>query len=517
MIHDPARHRPLVSILRSDRPMATYLLTWNPERWPKIPDDIRTLESLIAATKAGETPVLDWNTGRNGQVKVEDRVFLVGVNTVHGIVGAGIVAKCRGKEPHFDVPDKEAYAIDVQWQNVLDVADVLPMDDLTWGKLGIKLPLLESGRKVPEQSSDDLEQLWNRHLIAVGRAPKDRLPSDDSFAVPMLFLRIGWMRFYEGLSDDDPIHGGGSFVRQHGYGHEMFNFLPFDGRFFGYVRPTSGGGADNEFVDGGGIKLERIVSAARKDSELHRVLVIWLSSDPEGGTFIVGWYRNATVYREHQASPSNSNRMYKGEAFGYYVSAAASDVVRLETTARNFAVPSHEKGGIGQSNVWYANDPEQHGTLRQNVLRYVESRTLPQEEELKPGGTSHQPDPLLRCKVEKAAVDVTTAHFEQQGYSVDSHEKDNLGWDLFAVCGKRELRLEVKGLSGSEICVELTPNEFAQMQEWRTSYHVCVVTNALTDPQLAVFGYSPESGKWQDDRKRTLQISKIIAARCSVE
>ncbi|HEV3006156.1 MAG TPA: DUF3883 domain-containing protein, partial [Pirellulales bacterium] len=77
-------------------------------------------------------------------------------------------------------------------------------------------------------------------------------------------------------------------------------------------------------------------------------------------------------------------------------------------------------------------------------------------------------------------------------------------------------RLEVKGLSGNQICVELTPNEFAQMQNWRDSYCLCVVTNALTDPQIAVFEYSPESGTWQDDQKRTLDISPITAARCRV-
>jgi len=87
---------------------------------------------------------------------------------------------------------------------------------------------------------------------------------------------------------------------------------------------------------------------------------------------------------------------------------------------------------------------------------------------------------------------------------------------LLATRGNRQLRLEVKGLAGSEICVELTPNEYAAMRKWRYTYHVCVVTDALTDPKLAVFSYSPESGKWQDDRKRTLRISEIVAARCSV-
>ncbi|MDX1944232.1 MAG: DUF3883 domain-containing protein [Pirellulaceae bacterium] len=283
-------------------------------------------------------------------------------------------------------------------------------------------------------------------------------------AVPMLFLRIGWMRFYEGLSDDDQIHGGGAFVREHGYGHEMFNFLPFNERMYGYVRPTSGGSAENDFVDGSGIKLERI-GAAKRDHEQSGVLVVWVSSPPEGGAFIVGWYRNATVYREHQSPQDGSNRTYKGETFGYYASAAASDVTLLEITARTFPVP-RGKGYMGQSNVWYADDPEHGPAFRQDVLRFIESRQLPPVEKPKSGGAARQMDPLLRCKVEKAAIEVTTAHFRQQGYAVDSHEKDNVGWDLLATYGNRQLRLEVKGLAGSELCVELTPNEYAQMKKW---------------------------------------------------
>lgn len=334
----------------------------------------------------------------------------------------------------------------------------------------------------------------------------------DPFAVPMLFLRIGWMRFYQGLSDNDHIHGGGTFVRERGYGHEMFNFLPVNGQVFGYVRPTRGSG---KYVDGAGIKLERM-GASRTDAQLNGVLVVWVSSPPEGGTFVVGWYRNATVWRECQP-PNDPTRSYKGEGFGHYVSALADDVTLLEKTARNFPIPYHRSGGMGQSNVWYADDPDDHRTLRLDVLRYVESRQLPRQEPTTSGGKPCQPDPLRLAKVEKAAIELTTAHFQRQGYVVDSHEKDNLGWDLLASCGTRELRLEVKGLTGAEICVELTPNEFAKMQKWRDSYYVCVVTNALTDPQLAVFGFSPESSKWQDDRKRTLQIQEIVAARCKLE
>jgi hypothetical protein len=129
--------------------------------------------------------------------------------------------------------------------------------------------------------------------------------------------------------------------------------------------------------------------------------------------------------------------------------------------------------------------------------------------------TPRQPDPLLRQRVEQIAVETTTAHFTHLGYRVESVENDNVGWDLNAVLGKQDLKLEVKGLSGSQTVVELTPNEFAAMGEHRKSYRVCVVTTALTKPCLEIFAYSPDSRQWKSSKRRVLHIEKIIAARCS--
>jgi len=70
-------------------------------------------------------------------------------------------------------------------------------------------------------------------------------------------------------------------------------------------------------------------------------------------------------------------------------------------------------------------------------------------------------------------------------------------------------------LSGSQIVVDLTPNEYAAMRAYQESYRVCVVTNALTAPYLEVFSYSPDSRQWESPERRVLNIQEIIAARCS--
>ena len=54
----------------------------------------------------------------------------------------------------------------------------------------------------------------------------------------VVFLNVGWMDNYQGLNGD-PIKGGGSFPKTRRYGHEIFNFQPHNGRYYGYGRPAS--------------------------------------------------------------------------------------------------------------------------------------------------------------------------------------------------------------------------------------------------------------------------------------
>jgi hypothetical protein len=212
--------------------------------------------------------------------------------------------------------------------------------------------------------------------------------------------------------------------------------------------------------------------------------------------------------------PLGSGRIHNDEEMGFYISATEGDSTLLPKDARHFPVPTGGKGELGQSNVWYADDPAVHGQFRRQVLDYIAKRELPTLPTGNGGGSPKQPDPLLRQKVEKAAVKKTTAHFRSIGYKVGSFEKDNVGWDLEAIRGQIKLRLEVKGLSGPELCVELTPNEYAKMREYRQSYRICVVTNALSKPRLDVFAFSPDSQRWEDQDGRPLAIDEIVAARC---
>lgn len=278
---------------------------------------------------------------------------------------------------------------------------------------------------------------------------------------------------------------------------------------YGYAQPPG----SRDHWDEARINLTRL-GASDRDASVSGVLAVWVATSPEGGACVVGWYRNATVYRDHQPAPVGSARRHSETDCGYYVTARSEDAILLPTDERVFSVPQKGKGAFGQSNIWYADDAEQHREFRLNVFQYVETRRVliaPQPEGSSP---ARQPDLLLRQRVEQVAIETTAAYFTGLGYRVDSVEKDNLGWDLEAVLGKRDLKLEVKGLSGSQIEVELTPNEYAMMREHRDTYRVCVVRTALTEPKLEIFYYSKESGQWESADRRVLRVQEIVAARC---
>lgn len=95
------------------------------------------------------------------------------------------------------------------------------------------------------------------------------------------------------------------------------------------------------------------------------------------------------------------------------------------------------------------------------------------------------------------------------------HERDNVGWDLEATLDNRKLKLEVKGLSGSELVVELTPNEYTKMNANRDTFRLCTVTSALTQPGLSIFQFSIESGRWETSDCRMLEVTEVVSARCT--
>ncbi|MDX2387789.1 DUF3883 domain-containing protein [Sinorhizobium medicae] len=113
----------------------------------------------------------------------------------------------------------------------------------------------------------------------------------------------------------------------------------------------------------------------------------------------------------------------------------------------------------------------------------------------------------------------------QLGALSGSQDRPAVHLDLEATGADGEvLKIEVKGLSGSDLIVELTPNEFAQMQsaEHRKDYIIYVLLEALQRTAKAqIFRHDAIRSKgadlaWLNDDGEILTIERRIAARLSL-
>ena len=317
----------------------------------------------------------------------------------------------------------------------------------------------------------------------------------------ILFFNTAWMDFYEGISEGTEIHGGGSYIKEFGYGHEIYNFKNIKGKVYGYAQPN---GRNN---------LERI--GAKKGADyISGVLLIFTATHKDGGTYIVGWYRNATVYRDYQET-NMKERRYVDEYIGYYAVADAKNVVLLNRDERVMlfeAIP-RSKGGMGHSNVWYA-DADNMKDFKKRVIQFVD--TYEKRRVRRQFLVNKNRDSNLRKAVETSAIQKVQHYYLNLGYEVESKESEKVGWDLEVKRKRTILRVEVKGISGGIISVELTPNEYKKMMQYKDSYRLAIVTNALTEPVLYVFFFSPEKNEWINNDGDILEIENIISARCFI-
>lgn len=310
----------------------------------------------------------------------------------------------------------------------------------------------------------------------------------------LLFANIGWMEHYKGNCDADMIVGGGSYDNKDK--HEAFNFQDFKGTCYGYVQT----------VRNAKISLSRIDNTVSNSaSKINNVLVVWVASRPDsGGTYIVGWYNNATVYADY-CSSNNAKR----NQYGYNITARKDDCVLLPVDSRTMNVPRATvkgKGFLGQSNVWYADyDDASVQEFRDAVVEYITKYQVKRNAVIK---YQVKVDAKARKKIEEAAIKYVTKEYQSRGYHITSKEKDNVGWDLDAVYGKIHLKLEVKGLASNTISVHITSNEHEKMCDDRKNYRLCVVINAATNPQMIVFIWDNTLKQWvsEDDSSIVLSI-----------
>lgn len=197
----------------------------------------------------------------------------------------------------------------------------------------------------------------------------------------ILFCNIAWMDYYKGIvpGKDEPKNGG-SYVKDTKDAHEKYNFKPEllklkgfpEGEYcLGFVETKStSAGKRNQ------LNIEKIegCSDLKNDTEVDDVLVVYCALYPDSfdkETYVVGWYKHATVYRRYEklefdTEASDNERLDNESAADekyiqlYNAIALKEDCVLLPRSQRRktfWRVPRKKKGvafGFGQSNVWFA-------------------------------------------------------------------------------------------------------------------------------------------------------------------
>lgn len=314
---------------------------------------------------------------------------------------------------------------------------------------------------------------------------------------PMIFFNIGWMIDYRGQTAADSLKGGFKYIKEYGTGHEQCNFLPMNGRLYGYAPVKS-------------INIERI-GANPVDDRLEGADVIFFSRNPrDGKAYIVGWYRNATLYRKGREL---KGRRIAGKQW-YVAETSAEDGVCLPQSRRTFFIPSafRMKGGYGQSPLWYG---DKLPGFKENVRKYISEYTSGVNKAKTAIAAPKNVNLEAKLLVEQTAVDVVRSYYTNLGFKVESVEKDNCGWDLIATHPSGDLRIEVKGLSGQKISVQLTPNEYNMLKKYHNDYILAVCTNTLSNPELHIFMIcKQDDGGFIacDDDGNILEFSESISA-----
>ena len=145
--------------------MSTYLLTWNPAKWPW--EDLTDCIQQIRKTGHYRER---WSCGRNRRIVEGDRVFLLrqGLEP-RGIVGSGRVVSEVFDDLHWDEAKRAAgqrvWSVAVDFDTLLDAdrEPILTRAQLKEGVLGhIHWDPQSSGITVPEEVAKQLEIEWAR-------------------------------------------------------------------------------------------------------------------------------------------------------------------------------------------------------------------------------------------------------------------------------------------------------------------------------------------------------------------
>lgn len=149
-----------------------------------------------------------------------------------------------------------------------------------------------------------------------------------------ILCEIAWMKKYAGVTEDDrPIR-----CKDHDLniekGNECYNFEDYDGYCYGF----------SDKVD------NLIIEECFKDTKENRpyidgILVVWIAADSGEDKKIVGWYKDARLFRELQEDESFTDPNHN---LFYLFKARAENSFLLPEEGRNFIVDKSPEADAGR-------------------------------------------------------------------------------------------------------------------------------------------------------------------------
>ena len=124
----------------------------------------------------------------------------------------------------------------------------------------------------------------------------------------IVFINVPWMKYYTGEGDEEKL------VPPCGY-----NFQHVNGFYYGY----------SEGLDS--IALEQIEGGNIEDEKMDDVTVVWTAKNREGVNKVIGWYKQATLYRQARVSLSMDSER---TLFKYSIVAPARKALLLPVELR---------------------------------------------------------------------------------------------------------------------------------------------------------------------------------------
>ena len=118
------------------------------------------------------------------------------------------------------------------------------------------------------------------------------------------------------------------------------------------------------------LHIENIDPSCRHSDHLSNVIIVMCANSPVlNQTVIVGWYDNATVFRNVQTFDWNGKRRWM------ICKCRIEDAHLVKEEDRNFAIPraAKDKTGFGQSNFWYANQDKDY-EFRLKAIQYISGK-----------------------------------------------------------------------------------------------------------------------------------------------